>query len=153
MYRFIIFSVLLTLWSGCGGGGTTGNTPISNSDEDVVLNRGAKEYFGYLANAKVELFELDGETKKLLFTEHTTDGEQLDEIGNFDPHMRDMQREKRYLYQVSGGVNWDADKDGIKDTKASANKTVYRAVYQAYKPKVAWWAVKTGGNDMAPSER
>jgi hypothetical protein len=150
MYKIIIFSILFTFLSGCGGTGSASSS--SDNDGDIVYDRGAKAYFGYLANAKVELYALNGETKQLLFTEYTTNGESLDDIGNFDPHMRDMDIEKRYMYQVSGGMNWDTDEDGIKDSEASANKKVYRAIYQAYKPKVAWWVVQTGGNNMAPSE-
>ncbi len=151
MYRLTFITLLLLLWSGCGGESTA--TSASGDSENRVPDTGAKAHFGYLANAKVELFELDGESKTLLFTEYTTDGESLGEIGNFDPHMRDMSREKRYMYQVSGGLNWDVDRDGIKDVTPSANRSLYRAIYQGYKPKVAWWQVKTGGNDMAPSER
>lgn len=148
MFKLWITTVaLLPLLTGCGGGNT------STPSDEIVQERQAKNYFGYLADATVKLYALDGIEKRLLFTEKTTSGDGLEAIGNFDPHLREMQREVEYLYEVSGGDNWDADKDGEMDSHPTQNRKVFRTVYKNYRPKVAWWSTSSNGNTMAPSER
>lgn len=152
--RYIFTLITIALLAGCGGGNSSAGDgrQMQQRDEDVALDTGAKRYFGYLADARVDLYELDGDRKNLLFSERTTGGDRLDAIGNFDPHLRDMTREKRYLYVVSGGESWDADHDGKKDAAPTPNTTTYRTVYQGYKIKVAWWGDKKSGDNRAPSE-
>jgi len=149
MFKLLITTVaLLPLLTGCGGGGNT-----SAPSDEITLERQAKNYFGYLADATVKLYSVNGVEKKLLFTEKTTSGDGLEAIGNFDPHLRDMQREIEYLYEVSGGDNLDADKDGKMDSLPTQNRKIFRTVYKNYRSKVAWWSTSSDGNTMAPSER
>ncbi len=141
----ILLATMLT-FAACGG---TGN---HTSQSEIVPDTHAKRYFGALAGATVSIYALDGEQKRLLFTETTSSGETLDAVGNFDPHLRDMQREVRYLYEVHGGTDLDADCDGVIDEHPVPNTRVYRAVYKNFRPQVAWWGTRTAGNS-APSER
>ncbi len=145
MYQLFFFTLVILIATGCGNNN-------SNTDTDIVYDRGAKESIGYLSDATVRIYALDQEQQTLLFEEKTSSGTTLEEIGNFDPHLRDMQRDTQYLYEVSGGKNWDSDHNGIKDNSPVPNTKIYRSIYQGYRQQVAWWSVKTNGNNMAPSE-
>lgn len=150
MYQLFISIIAFMLLAGCGSGKQTQKNTIH---DDIVLDQNAKNYFGTLANAEVRIYELTGEEKKLLFKEYTTSGNTTEEIGNFDPHLRHMTREKHYLYEVSGGENWDSDKDGIIDSSPTQNKAVFRSVYKGFRTKVKWWHVQNHGNTIGLSEK
>ncbi len=131
----IIISLILV---GCSGN-------INNIDKS------AKGHFGVLSNATVNIYELGG-AKKLLFSEKTTMGDTVDEIGNFDTHRNTFHTTKFYQYELSGGENWDIDKNGIKDENSTPNSQVFRAIYKGSKSHVAWWGVQTESEQKTSEE-
>ncbi|HHD84101.1 MAG TPA: hypothetical protein ENK93_04420 [Campylobacteraceae bacterium] len=147
MYQILTLLTLLVFAGGCGSQHATAQK------EEILPDTHAKTFFGALANATVTIRELGKEDEAPLFTEHTSAGKTLDEIGNFDPHLRHMQRQKRYLLEVRGGMNYDSDRDGEIDETPAPNTTVYRTVYQGYRPKIAWWGTGSGRDNRAPSEK
>jgi hypothetical protein len=82
-----------------------------------------------LANAEVKIFKIkdDGSTT-LLFTETTSDGTSLDEIGYFSTHIETLNIDEYYIYQVSSGVNWDSNNDGLKDDTFTNNNGTIRVI-------------------------
>jgi hypothetical protein len=84
---------------------------------------------GNLADAVVNIYEIspDG-TKVLRWKETTSEGSSLEEIGKFNPHIEELNDEAYYLYEVSGGEDWDSNDDGIIDDKPTENKGTIRLI-------------------------
>ena len=108
------------------------------------LNQQTQYHFGTVADATVTIYNVDG-AKKVVFREKTSAGENLDKIGNFNAHLDDLDETQHYTYEVRGGVNWDIDTNGIKDSTATPNTKVFRAVYQGKDSKINWWSTQTQG--------
>ena len=114
----ITFSLL-----GCGGGGSSSSTSLKKSVNGVVE-------LGRVAGATVKIFEYDKGKKTLKWTE-TTFGDassKLKEMGIFNSHSNDMDLNKIYMFEVSGGKDWDADDNGVKDNTPVINKGSFRLV-------------------------
>ncbi len=76
---------------------------------------------GPVAGAEVRISRLKSNgDKTLLFSETTTIGD-LSTAGQFDAHVTYLQDDSWYLYEMSGGEDFDADRDGVLDTVASPN--------------------------------
>ena len=72
-------------------------------DCDYKIEDG-KAMFGLLGGANVNIYELESDgTKKLLYTEKTEYSFQLDKSGNFNTHKDDLDDNKFYIYEISGG--------------------------------------------------
>jgi hypothetical protein len=130
---------------GCGSQESKPKTPDSS-------NKKSKAHYGALSGATVKIYEI-GDEKKLLFTEKTTFGESIEEIGNFNMHEKELNSKKFYQFQITGGENWDIDKDGIKDSKPTSNSQMFRAIYKGEKSHVAWWGTRTESNVEKNSEK
>jgi hypothetical protein len=128
----ILISFILV---GCGSGKSSTHSEIDTS---------SKKHIGVLSNATVNIYELGG-VKKLLFSEKTTAGDTISKIGNFNTHKKSFEAEKFYLFEISGGKNWDIDKNIILDKNPTTNSQIYRAIYKGNKTHVAWWGIKTKG--------
>ena len=103
----------------------TATTPELASIEGVAQ-------LGYLASAKVNIYKMETNgSRTLLWSETTSNGTSLDEIGRFDTHSSELQKGNWYLYEVKGGEDWDADDDGVMDTNATQNRGVLRALVKA----------------------
>ncbi|GEM_PF-2782413 len=139
-------AITLLFAAGCGGGNTTDKSTSSDSTyiAKSIDNR-SKESYGHLANATVNIYQLDGGEKKLLFSEKTSDGDDLSDIGNFPNHYASLRPGTYYQLEVFGGENWDTDKDGIKDASATKNTKHYRAIYKGHKLHTSWWQTTTTG--------
>jgi hypothetical protein len=120
---------------GCG----SGSSKTTNKPDKKHIS---KSHYGALAGATVKIYEI-GTEKKLLFTQETTSGDSVKEIGNFDMHENELDSKKFYQFQITGGENWDIDKDGIKDSEPTTNSQIFRAVYKGNKSHVAWWGTRT----------
>ena len=131
------------LVTGCGSNSST-KTTLTHAQKSI--NNRAKESYGYLANATVHIYKLDNGVKKLLFTEKTSNGRSLKEIGNFKSHISDLAPASYYQFEVTGGENWDADSDGIKDATPSPNRNRYVAIYKGHHPHINWWKKKSSTN-------
>ncbi len=149
MFKFIwIMTLPALLILGCGGSGTKSSTQTHTQRN---LDTKSKKYYGYLAGATVHIYRLDNGVKKLLFTEKTSSGETLQNIGNFKAHPGDLHPNSYYQFEISGGQNWDADDDGVKDSAPSTNTNRYIAVYKGHQLHISWWErssmSKTGSSE------
>ncbi len=132
MKRTILLMITSLLLIGCG----------SNETKDSAIDKTSKKYFGMLSNATVNIYELGG-AKKLLFSEKTSTGKMMDDIGNFNDYSNSFDSKKFYLYEVSGGENWDIDKDAKLDKIPTTNDKFYRSIYKGSRSHVAWWSSTT----------
>ncbi len=98
-------------------------------DNNTSKSRIMKAQLGVLANADVKIFRLeDNSSKTLLFSEKTSDGDSIDKIGNFNSHIDDLEPDKFYIYEVSGGVDKDVNNDAIIDDTPIKNRGKIRLI-------------------------
>jgi hypothetical protein len=154
MKKSIMFIISIFILSGCGGGENStakksiDKTPLITTNTDKT----SKAYFGTLGEATVNIYQLGVGDKKLLFTEKTSTGSTIDEIGNFNAHFDELKNNKFYQYEVIGGKNWDADRDGNLDNQPTNNETTYRAINRGSKSHVKWWSVNNSSKKGGSSE-
>jgi hypothetical protein len=131
----LLSSLILT---GCGG--DSNNTKHIDKTPVVTtkIDRDAKTHFGVLSDATVNIYQLVEGDRKLLFSEITSSGTTLDDIGNFNPHLAELEDKKFYLYEVTNGQNWDVDKDGNIDETPTANNNTYRSIKRGIKQHRVW---------------
>lgn len=114
----LIFSLFIT---GCQEEESAGSVKSE-------ANLTAKVVFGALADAEVKIFRVESDyTKTLLFTEKTQNAAEVEDIGTFNPHESELDNDTYYIYQVSGGTDYDVDSDGIKDITPTESRAVLRA--------------------------
>jgi hypothetical protein len=81
-------------------------------------------------NGTVEIFKVTDYINarfEKLYTETTSDGD-MNSAGRFNTHSADLEDESFYIYQVSGGVDIDADDNGTEDEPPVSNQGVFRAL-------------------------
>ena len=139
-FTFVCIVTATILFHGCGGGAASSDNS-DNSRTKRTLDNQSKKSFGYLADADVKIYLLQNGRKKLLFTEKTSNGETLDEIGNFNRHINAMHPGNYYQIEITGGKNWDADNDGIKDAKPTPSHDTWRAIYKGHQNHIGWWSI------------
>ncbi|SNZ07114.1 Uncharacterized conserved protein [Persephonella hydrogeniphila] len=84
---------------------------------------------GNLGEATVEIYKIENDgSLNLQWTEYTSDGNLLEEIGRFNSHLEELEENVFYLYKVYGGKDWDSNDDGIKDEIPVKNKGVIRLI-------------------------
>jgi len=154
MKKVILLIVSIYILTGCGGGE---NSTVKKSIDKTPLvttniDKTSKAYFGALGDATVNIYQLGEGDKKLLFSEKTSSGTTLEEIGNFNAHFDELNSKKFYQYEVIGGKNWDIDKDGNIDSLATTNETTYRAINRGSKHHVKWWRVNNSSKQGGSSE-
>jgi hypothetical protein len=142
MKYFILCCTIMIFFSGCGETSPKKIPDTPSTYKGRSINTSAKTSFGYLANATVNIYEVSEGNKILLFSEKTSTGNTLEQIGNFKAHLEDLHPKKFYQFEIKGGENWDADDDGIKDSTPTKNKITYRALYKGYKMHLSWWSIK-----------
>ncbi len=116
--------IKLTIGStiGSGGvGGGVGGSSSSKSNSVVELGR--------LADAMVSIYELEENATVCELPEPkwkdiktSGDNSDLEKIGIFDAHIKELDPNKYYLYRVKGGKDWDSDDDGVKDATPTPNR-------------------------------
>ncbi len=148
MYKIIITVIITFTLAGCGD-----SSSKKISLDETLLDKTSKRNFGLLADATVNIYELGDGEKRLLFTETTSTGQTVNEIGNFDPHFSELERDKFYLYEVKGGENMDADNDGTIDEIPVKNHTIYSAIYKGYKIHLGYRSLKTTNSAIGLSEK
>ena len=154
MKKVILLIVSIYILTGCGGGENSTTKKNINKTPLITTNtdKTSKAYFGALSEATVNIYQLGEGDKKLLFSEKTSSGTTLQEIGNFNAHLDELNSRKFYQYEVIGGKNWDADKDGNIDSQPTNNKTTYRAINRGSKSHVKWWSVSNSSKKGGSSE-
>ena len=96
---------------------------ISESTEHL-----GKAQLGVLSKATVKLYELTGLERKLLASTVTSEGDSIESIGNFNLYLEKLEDDKLYLYEVSGGEDFDVNDDGIIDNTSTTNKGTFHLV-------------------------
>ena len=95
---------------------------------EVWVTTYAHARLGALSDAKVEIYEVEPNSLKLIAKETTSSSENLEDIGVFDTHAYDLNSSKIYLFKVSNGVDWDSNNDGIKDEIGTINSGSIMAI-------------------------
>ncbi len=119
---FVLFlSLGLALYS-CGGSGGTSSPPSPSPSPTPQTSQKAQATLGPLGGATVKVYHLlDNGTKVLIHTTTTSKGATLDKIGYFNSYQNELNPNDWYVYEVSGGMDYDSNDDGIKDDNASPN--------------------------------
>lgn len=117
--RIIKYMLLALVFLGCG---TQDNVL---GEASVVEKQKGKAQLGVLSKATVKLYELNGVERKLLATDVTSSGTTIDEIGNFRLFLHKLENEKFYLYEISGGEDYDVEDDGRINTTPTSNKGTF----------------------------
>jgi len=105
--------------------------PSSTSSTTSVTNTKGVAYLGNIASATVNIYEMDVDGNRLLrWTETTSGGTLLEEIGLFDTHSSELSADKYYLYEIVGGEDWDSNDDGVLDQNATINNGVFISIVQ-----------------------
>lgn len=88
-----------------------------------------KVQLGRLKNATVKLFKVqDNGTQELVTTETTNNKGSLNLLGNFDLHTELLEDHSYYVYEVSEGVDVDADDNAQEDEEPSNNQGKLRLI-------------------------
>ncbi len=135
--KLIPILIILVMLYSCSGGGSGGisddkggesNNNGNGSDNLAPAVLGTAQ-LGNLANAKVEIYKVEDDgSLTLLWTETTSSGQTLEEIGKFNTHANELEDDAIYLYKVIGGQDWDADDDGVMDDSPTENKGKIRLI-------------------------
>ena len=131
IYSYLIVTLtLLFILSSCEGENGNGNSLTKNNPTPLpIANSQGTAQLGNLANARVKIYKIENSGKKtLLWKEETSAGDSLDKIGKFNLHNSSLEDDTFYLYEVSGGEDWDADDNGVKDNTYTQNKGKIRAI-------------------------
>ncbi|GEM_PF-2740086 len=131
--KLLSFGFLFLMFIGCGvtNYGSQENSNLSEGEESTLEAplSGSKVILGPLAGARVRIYEiLDNGSYKLLWTEQTSSGNSLDEIGHFDSHKDELLPDQFYLYEATGGCDWDVEDDGAMDQICTPNNGTLRAI-------------------------
>jgi len=136
-FPFVLVSFIFLY--GCGDSGTLFDIPSSTEPtptepteptptEPVAEVLGTAQ-LGNLADATVEIYKVEDDgSLTLLWTETTSSGQTLEEIGKFNTHANELEDDTLYLYKVIGGQDWDADDDGVMDDSPTENKGKIRLI-------------------------
>jgi len=123
---FTALTTLLFALSGCQD--SADNTAITQTLQTSQSTIGVAQ-LGNLANAQVSIYKVDTNgTQTLLWKETTSSGSTLDAIGRFPTHSNELQPNTFYLYEVTGGEDWDSDDDGVMDQNYTPNKGTIHAL-------------------------
>ncbi len=135
--KLIPILVILVILYSCSGGGSGGisddkggesNNNGNGSDNLAPAVLGTAQ-LGNLANAKVEIYKVEDDgSLTLLWTETTSSGQTLEEIGKFNTHANELEDDTLYLYKVIGGQDWDANDDGVMDNSPTENRGNIRLI-------------------------
>ena len=137
-YMIFIITILFLSLIGCGGGGgSNSSTLVTNTNESNPIIKATS-----LADANVTIYKVkDDGSLSLLWQEKTSSGDTLEEIGKFNIHTNELTDDDFYLYKITGGKDWDSDKNGILDKNFTKNKGIFRSIAQGVD-------IKKAGDDL-----
>lgn len=114
--RLLCAFICLLLAASCGGGG------VPQPDPGPVAPRW-QVVFGPLDGAMVQIYRVVGDgTYELLDTQTSSSGDEVSEVGMFDPSAVTLLPNELYLFKASGGDIVDYDHDGVLDAVPTANQ-------------------------------
>jgi len=148
-FKYLFFFIFLVFFSGCFSSSDNTTETFDEEKFEIVDDKNStnttqvseingKAVLGNLAEAEVEIYEI-GENGSIVlkWTDITSSGETLDEIGKFDLHVNDLNEDRYYIFKVKGGKDWDSDDNGIKDPYYFPNYGVIRAIVKGSDVKTA----------------
>lgn len=114
-YQILGLIVFALFWlSACGGGsGADGNPPAATVTGQALL--------GPLCGASVDVFRYD-DLDNSIHTTTTTDAATLSAAGQFEIPEALLDDESLYIIKISGGMDIDADDDGVVDASPTENQ-------------------------------
>jgi len=120
MKKIKLLIILGLILIGCGGNDRENINEKKSINTVLKLNTSE---FGVLVNATVNIYELDGKNKKILFTETTSMGNNINNIGRFNPHVHELDDNKLYIYETIGGERYPI-KDNLIDNSRIATPNI-----------------------------
>ncbi|RKY54774.1 MAG: hypothetical protein DRP93_04710, partial [Candidatus Neomarinimicrobiota bacterium] len=97
--------------------------------EVIDVDEYAEAGLGRWGDASVKIYKIeDNATKTLKFSETTSIGSDVNATGVFASHRLELEQDSFYIYEVSGGEDYDANNDGVLDITPTANKGIIHAV-------------------------
>ena len=108
--KYIVVFIALLALTGCGSGG---GTPEGSSSYSI--GKGNYALLGPLKNAVVKVYRLKDLSKPIKSTK-------TDNSGKFNISLKDIPDSELLLVTVSGGIDIDANDDGVIDEKPVASK-------------------------------
>ncbi len=124
-YLVFFFNIMFFFFISCGLDSDDNCQNCKPLNEGAYIKAFAK--LGNLANADVKIFKVLDDGSLVLYDEViTSSGDSLEEIGIFGIKADGIQDNDLFLIQISGGLDWDANDDGIKDENPTENKGTIR---------------------------
>jgi len=89
----------------------------------------ANARLGVLADATVKFYQFQNDgNRTLLFQEKSSKDFTLEGSGKFDTYADKLETDKLYLIEISGGVDYDSNNNGIKESNITINSGKIRAI-------------------------
>jgi hypothetical protein len=107
---------------------TPSPTPTPTPTIAPTISKMGKAQLGVMAEAEVKIYELNGTKRVLIATEYTSKGTTIDTIGNFNLNLAKLNGSKFYIYEVSGGLDWDVEDDGVINVTPTPNKGTFHLI-------------------------
>ena len=123
--RWFLIGVSFFIISACGGGGGENKTPDKNAIEGSSVE--GLVQLGYISGGEVSLYKLSDLNNSIAQTK-TIESKDINKAGRFSFKNIELEDNSYYLLTVTGGVDIDADDNGIVDTKPTSLKGVIHAI-------------------------
>ncbi len=121
----VIATLAMLLFVGCGGGSSDSGVETTSSKEVYSLTTDTNHaVMGPLKGATVKIYKLDDMQTPI-------EEVQTDELGGFSVALDSLDDNELLLVVVSGGVDIDANDDGVLDDTPVSNKGKIRAIATA----------------------
>ena len=89
----------------------------------------ANARLGVLADANITLYKLKNDgNRTLLWQERSSNESTLQKSGKFDTHADTLEDNTLYLIEVRGGIDFDNNNNGVKDSNETVNRGRLRAI-------------------------
>jgi len=108
--------------------------------EIIDVDEYAEAGLGRWGDASIKIYKLeDNATQTLKFSETTSVGADVNTTGLFDSHRLELEQNSFYLYEVSGGEDYDANNDGVIDASPTPNSgTIHAVVKGSWVRHINW---------------
>jgi hypothetical protein len=126
----MVFILLVSLFAGCGGGGS-GTTPTGAGDNPVAAGNN-QALLGPLSGTEIRAYrltDLNSPVEGPLLAKSSLDDLTL--AGSFDLVLANIPEDEWVLVTATGGMDIDADDDGNLNANATLNKGTIQAIATA----------------------
>jgi len=113
---------------------------VSVTIEIIDVDEYGEAGLGKWGGASVKIYKLeDNATKILKFSETTSIGSDVDSTGVFNSHRLELEQNSFYIYEVSGGEDYDVNNDGVLDVTPRPNSgTIHAIVKGSWVRHISW---------------